>query len=88
MRGWSRGVVTMLRHPSGSPAYAGMVLEYRDGWALYHWFPRVCGDGPFVLLVSVNLRLVPPRMRGWSYDGWWKLGHPWGSPAYAGMVHM
>ena len=67
------------------PAYAGMflVLVMKNIWVLR--FPRVCGDVPPLITISVKIATFSPRMRGCSAHGTGYMPKYTVFPAYAGM---
>ncbi len=86
MRGWSLPCLSQHGTASGSPAYAGMVPTMVERNMVATRFPRVCGDGPCLIVWPSSTPLVPPRMRGWSHHHARSERSSHGSPAYAGMV--
>ena len=66
MRGWTRGRFGRALESDGCPAYAGM--DPKRTWAASapRRLPRVCGDGPSLLLDYAAEARAAPRMRGWT----------------------
>ena len=48
----------------GSPAHAGIDLQYRLSYLFFRWFPRTRGDRPGLDKAFRAICEVPPHTRG------------------------
>ena len=86
MRGWSQYTLYKFWHCSICPAYAGMILGWKENKAIRNYLSRVCGDDPRWFREKKRAYTFVPRMRGWSSDGKETLKDISICPAYAGMI--
>ena len=88
VRGWTVSAVRRVRPPKVSPACAGMDPGIGLQLRTPAGFPRMCGDGPGVTLISGSNLEFPPHVRGWTRPTSSTTRPSRVSPACAGMDRM
>ncbi len=84
-RGSTLGQTRHIFTLAGSPACAGIDLFHAVHTHCSRWLPRVRGDRPSSLRVTVSHGSAPPRARGSTYVKEKRKNCFYGSPACAGI---